>query len=612
MRDQEQFQMGRLKPPSHDGMQAAGTGSRPKYQYRLLTPGKNEIRLMKVLPAANSTDTIHCELLHTTLDEAPPYQALSYTWGDAAGARPICVDGMNLPVTQNLRHALHRLRPNVEPGLVLWVDAVCINQEDVSERGIQTGKMREIYRHAETVNVWLGLQNHDSGAAIELVDELNTCTPSEVGGIIQDPQRADQIKALVVLFRRQYYFRIWVVQEVQSARKAVVYCGPNVIPWIVLDKVCDILKREEIHLQKIFYKSPSFIRTLVSGGPRGLQLSRYSSTDLAPPLSELLLSHKSKKSTDPKDKVYALVGISSSRNSFGPIDYSLSVRDIYTHTARHIITTSQKLDIICVKQHDLDQFQLPSWAPDWTRPPPHPEHTVIGLHHSEEDFAAARETEAIFEFSDSGYQLKTKGIIIDTLKATSCAFKRTGSQSEAKPALKTLRQWWHIFSATKGDSLPSRAMFCQVISCGNWHTYDGDNYTNKLNAMFSLHNSLWSSEKNPIMSLLSNDEVTDTIVACSEEDYEKFQFATILSASLTMNRRRLFISSSGFVGLGPWNMEESDLVIVLYGCRFPVVLRPVENNYILIGEAYVHGFMTGEALDYLRDGLLHEETFEIH
>jgi hypothetical protein len=70
---------------------------------------------------------------------------------------------------------------------------------------------------------------------------------------------------------------------------------------------CDILKEQEEHLQALFYKSPSYVRTLTDGGPRGLQLSRYSPNVAAPPLLELLISHKSKKSTDPKDKVYALV-----------------------------------------------------------------------------------------------------------------------------------------------------------------------------------------------------------------------------------------------------------------------------------------------------------------
>lgn len=134
--------------------------------------------------------------------------------------------------------------------------------------------------------------------------------------------------------------------------------------WSTLENVCDILKAEEQHLQDIFYDTPSYTHTLLFGGPRGLQLSRYSPTANAPPLLELLYSHKSKKSTDPRDKVYALVGLSSSRKTFGSTDYSRSIREVYTQTVTHIISTSQKLDVICVKQHDINQYGLPSWAPD--------------------------------------------------------------------------------------------------------------------------------------------------------------------------------------------------------------------------------------------------------
>ena len=537
-------------------------------------------------------------------------------------------------VTPNLKFALQRLRPLFagEGGegegkgeLVLWVDAICINQDDIPERSVQTGKMRSIYQNAASVAVWLGLENHGSGGAVKFARDLNSVVrwggSESVREMVLDESRRKELEALVVLFRRQYWWRIWVIQEVSVARSAVVYCGDEAISWHQLDNVCDILKAEDDALQAMFYKSPSFIRTLTFGGPRGLQLSRYSPSADAPPLLELLLSHKSKKSTDPKDKVYALVGISSTRHTFGPIDYSRSMREIYTHTARHIITTSQKLDVICVKQHNVNQFNLPSWAPDWTRPPTHSGHTVIGLQHHEPAFAAAGTSVSDAKFLDEGYVLQTSGVVLDTLKLVGMPFKRRGPPGDVVPSLHVFHDWWNLFVTSKGSSISAQAIFGRVISAGNW-IYDDENaYVARLEAVFRLSDQMLTGE-----DLLRLDPPSRSSTGFSEEDVEmlersgqleeeideKAQMAAILSAALTMNRRRLFISEMGNVGLAPWNAEEGDVVCVLLGCRFPVVLRWAEEHYILVGEAYFEDYMDGEAMVELGEGRHELETFEIH
>ena len=112
---------------------------------------------------------------------------------------------------------------------------------------------------------------------------------------------------------------------------------------------------------------------------------------------------------------------------------------------------------------------------------------------------------------------------------------------------------------------------------------------------------------NSTASLLDDEETTD--------EPEKAQFSTILSAGLTMNRRRMFISKEKAVGLAPWDAEQGDIICVLLGCRFPVVLRPrgpSDNYYVLVGEAYIEGFMDGEAILGLEEGYFELNTFEIH
>jgi hypothetical protein len=589
--------------------------TKPKFQYRSLNPERNEIRLLRIKPVPHLTKVVECEIFHTPLETAPPYQALSYSWGDRASLEPLLVDSQIISVTPNLQQALQRLRPREgEQELVIWVDAVCINQSDIPERNVQTGKMRMIYQNAEMVSVWLGLEHHGSQVAIQLARDLNGCPSDTVPSLLHDPANAGALEALVLLFRRQYWWRIWVIQEVSCAKNSIVYCGSESISWAELENVCNILLMHVSHLQEIYYKNLSYIRTLTHGGPKGLLLSRYSPSLSAPPLLELLLSHKSKKSTDPKDKVYALVGISSSRNTFGNIDYSRSEREIFTHTARHIISSSRKLDVICVKQHDVRQYGLPSWAPDWTRPGPGSGQTIIGLQHHEPSFFAAGDSLADVEFEGDGYVLRAKGFVLDNISAVGMTFWKRGPPSDVLAALQAFAEWRQLFLSSHSDTPSSRAVFARSISCGNWIFNDPKFYEEKLDlisrlARKNLVRYSTDARKRRFGELKGDGGELERVETTAEE---KAMMAAILSASLSMNRRAFFVSEGNYVGLGPWDMEKEDVICVLLGCRFPVVLRRVEGGYVLIGEAYVDGFMDGEAMEGLRNGEFGIASFKIY
>lgn len=149
-------------------------GKYQKYEYTPLDPSPNSIRLLRLQRARDSSWPIRCTLFHTTLEDAPPYVALSCTWGDPLGSQLILVDSETIFATRNLLHALLRLRQEYgEEDLVLWIDAICINQQDIPERNFQTANMRAIYQHAASVAVWLGPENSGSSTAIQLARDLN-------------------------------------------------------------------------------------------------------------------------------------------------------------------------------------------------------------------------------------------------------------------------------------------------------------------------------------------------------------------------------------------------------------------------------------------------------
>ncbi len=416
-----------------------------------------------------------------------------------------------------------------------------------------------------------------------------------------------------------------MIQEVSCAKNALVYCGDDSIPWSELDRVCDIFKGVENHLSSLFYQTPSYVRTLICGGPRSLQLSRYSPMASVPPLLELLTTHKSKKSTDPKDKVYALVGISGSQKTFGPINYSLSEREIYSYTARHIITTTQRLDVICVKQHNKKNFELPSWVTDWTRPPQNAGATLVGLHHHEPAFRAAGSSLAAAQFSEDGYFLNTTGFIISKITAVGAAYRKRSPPADVVHTLEVFHNWWDLFSSfEETNSIEAQAAFGRIISCGNWKFESNQIYAEKLESIFALSDEKLTESDvlrlNPISRSSTTTAISSSIGSLQDEEVdgfvggedEKAKMSTILSAGLMMNRRRFFVSEGNLMGLAMWYAEEGDILCILLGCRFPVVLRPEEDYYVLVGEAYVDGWMEGQGMVALQEGRFSLRNFEIH
>ena len=144
------------------------------YKYSSLLAHPNSIRLLRLLPADRPDDPIKCQIfdysLTTPSRTSHLYECLSYVWGDVKSRSMIGIDGAELAVTKNLYVALQRLR---DPSLdrILWVDAVCINQEDLDERTQQVQIMAMIYANASRVIVWLGEEKEGSDEAMKLIRE---------------------------------------------------------------------------------------------------------------------------------------------------------------------------------------------------------------------------------------------------------------------------------------------------------------------------------------------------------------------------------------------------------------------------------------------------------
>jgi hypothetical protein len=142
------------------------------FKYSPLNRERAEIRLLRLLPSADGWSPVVCELEHVSLDDDIRYEALSYTWGGDVRTDSITLTGTAFPVTSNLFAALRALRQEHSDSY-LWIDAVCINQEDVSERNQEVLRMLRIYQRAERVVVWLEEASDDSTLAINHLLGLN-------------------------------------------------------------------------------------------------------------------------------------------------------------------------------------------------------------------------------------------------------------------------------------------------------------------------------------------------------------------------------------------------------------------------------------------------------
>ena len=102
--------------------------------YSSLDPSRNQIRVLHLSPGRENDDELYCTLSTVSLDDDPQYEALSYVWGDTSEDEPsIMLGERELKVRRNLHSALQGIR-YLDRGRTVWIDALCINQEDVEEK----------------------------------------------------------------------------------------------------------------------------------------------------------------------------------------------------------------------------------------------------------------------------------------------------------------------------------------------------------------------------------------------------------------------------------------------------------------------------------------------
>lgn len=600
------------------------------------------IRLLK-LPPLGSLETQY-ELITVQLHDHPSYKAISYAWGDPVSTETVSIVQDNdqgcLEIPMNLSHALRAIRHDTEDVLV-WADSICINQQSNREKTNQLPLIPDIYSKAAQVVLWLGIEKDDSARAYQLLH-----------GLIHDGLqlgRDTDLGSVVSLFDRDYWSRLWVVQEILHATDIVVQCGVLQMTWDDYTQVSRLFETNKDSLAKMptlargssdptrlitSQHGLSPLQILIHHGPASISRIQHArelySGDPDSLLLHILRLSRTKLASDPKDRVYGILGIlpNELRDKFR-VNYQLPIKEIYIDVVE-ILLGSGHVDVICESIHfpaQISNANLPSWVPDWSHDPMARSLASFSLSFS----AGSRELPYV-EYHEERLAPPTRskllitGVRIGTIETHGVTVQ---TLSRAGEWCWSFWQWrmlllkhFGISSGYSDDSEENRRCrvvnceqqrrFCLTLSLGKpIRTDSGVTDVELVDKEKEWIVKCYSAFAKTIRARQPVLRVDDDLRAFLDMDdnMEPEEARRFLQHNFAdaMMGRCFCITDSGCLGLGTGAMACGDVVVVPYGCSTPVLLRPEgyssgngdgwrPQEYRFIGDAYIHGYMDGEAM----------------
>ena len=344
------------------------------YQYTHLKEELYEIRLLTLLPGTFSSDIRLClDITPLTADHVPEFEAVSYTWGSACDPVNIFVGKYGrktLPVTQNLAEALEYFRYQDKPR-TLWIDAICVDQQNLKERSQQVKRMVDVYSNAVRVVVWLGPESDDSSLAMDCFDKIaskvkvdwTTRSMSAIthevhwgDRVTESPLEPHEMLAINHLIYRSWFERLWIWQEVILASEHTqVMCGTRTTLWNSL--------RAAIFW--LYVKRRPWFSEATKFSPRIKQLFNLCAGKKGLSSEDLIHQSRNCICTDPRDKIYALVSLLHKRESIRiEPDYTKNAYEVYQDAVSSIIKTSKLLRVLSTVELHEDLERVPSWVPN--------------------------------------------------------------------------------------------------------------------------------------------------------------------------------------------------------------------------------------------------------
>ncbi|ERF74958.1 hypothetical protein EPUS_05166 [Endocarpon pusillum Z07020] len=556
------------------------------YSYLPLIEDNSEIRLLTLYPGSFESN-IQCSLhaVRLTENEVPKYEALSYVWGDTSNPVSLYIlpssDGA-IDITKNLAELLPYLRYCDRPR-VFWIDAICVNQADLDERSRQVQHMAHVYRNAERVVVWLGLETPETKLALSTWRDLSLKIDVDRSGHGAMRSRSDDPSdshwgdqhcflpfdqkiwhAMAHLLKRPWFERLWVWQEIRLANPhAVIACGFDMLLWKQFSDAlyCIRYKRQETGFPEL--------HNLIDRAYEIVDYYGYSS------LKTMMFQTRHSKCTDPRDRVYSMLGMLHKPDADLDIvpDYTKSTRKVFTDLVTQYVKKQKRLNILLLCKLDDAAAYLPSWVPNFaalSRARP-----IINVR-------ATGDSVCSVEYYDEDI-LKVSGLTVSTVHEVSDLSPPENSKFPYHNIVKAARR----FASTRNmenlyfDGTTVLEAYCRTICCNRLsdrHMPSNETLPN-IQAAQAVLKDILKSETGKLADISPAAKIY--------LDY----------ASDTCRSYSFFDTVRGHIGVCPISAMPGDQLSVFLGCDSPLLIRPAKDGqFKVVGECYVQGLMCNEAL----------------
>jgi hypothetical protein len=607
--------------PSDDHSSEASTTT--SLQYEPLEESRH-IRLLKV--HLDSDRKLRGGFVTESLDVIKhSFTAISYCWGDFNNGGKLWFDDTSYLELGEAANEVLRKWATRTPKEYLWIDAVCLNQDDDVEKAQQVQHMREIYEKAESVMISLPTKYHGWGAhAVKYVDfvaSLLKRTPS-TGSTVGKSAREAVLKTEMIRWCSKnaginalarivdtspYLSRTWIIQEIVSASFAEIDCDGASMRWkdfaqaVLLSRKFNLFDRfksqRKAPLSHHFNSNSdavSFIEKLRRRKARGEPVHA----------NQLFLEARYAKVTEPLDKIFALRGLAVDLEPEDlVVDYRTLIRELYSRATKLLLMHSRHkhtLRYAGLWRH-IGGDSLPSWAIDFR--PVQLENIIKDT--SQTTHAPLDSADMIFQ--DSG-DLLVRGRIISSITST---LGPTDPSQRAIIAGK-IRNWYRETSKLN-ESQQSTPVSTQESIASQNTTSGAMNIANTADEVTLFTRSVAQLKALVLRPKTSSQTLTMGHTACL---HHLAGFVSDPGIS-----RKLIVTESDHVGLAPAIVHDGDIIAVFYGYKMPFVLRRNAKDlmgeglaganekgneegvcrYTLIGEAFVPGLMNGEATEIGKD-----------
>ncbi|KAH8767606.1 heterokaryon incompatibility protein-domain-containing protein [Hyaloscypha finlandica] len=618
-----------LKPLS-----LASSDTQTQYRYAPI-PTTRTIRLLRI---DCREKTASCALEAVKLDDAPPFWAVSYLWGSEDKPQLLHVTGGSspdagyIPITSNCAAVIQALIPM---GVrYLWIDAVCINQIDASEKELQVPLMGQIYSQASLVVGHLYTENTMSVTTL-----LHRMVQSLANGkkFAMDSGGANQIyRTLSEVLNHQYFQRAWIVQEIVLAKSLLLIHGKDCMS---LDHLITISKAQKGEILPERSDSGLF-QTWMTRIPNDqnnwklqewLQFTMYVSEfkGRAAIIENLRLSVREKDASHaltvaqivdhnpllqakyPRDQVYALLSLASDSTvpELQPnYNFAVSDKEIFTGISWHYLQAGQ-LNLflsagLATKVFELERPRtpgLPSWVYDFSSGPAR-EFSLGNWAVDVERNRAARLTCSL-----SPEYLSVRGMIIDKVAfVASQAIQPDDVCGKPISDIVTItrdlmQRNMLLVDETRGmaqnyvpDPYPGGVKREEAY----WRTMIMDRFCDQTPAPSEAEDFLvWTHDM--WRQLQTNMAPLDPSKFKRRRTEEQFT-AGIISLMTRITGvwmpNTFVVLDSGYMGWSPLGVQAGDVFCLFDGCIVPFVLRPTlgAGTFSLCGAGYAHGFMPGQ------------------